>query len=144
MHSSLLIDLCVIDSEICSSGEGRADEGDSVLRSSVVDERVPHFRRHLFSDLVDIGGELVELRRVRYHIQLVLCLEEHQNRTPFLPHIVDAIQQEFEVLLFLAGVEAEDFAVRVAVDGWQGEDLGDLVVLLHDLFPEVGHGFDCA
>lgn len=43
MHTSLLVDLRVIDSEIRSSGEGRADEGDSVLRSGVVDERVPHF-----------------------------------------------------------------------------------------------------
>lgn len=144
MHTSLFVDLRVIDSEIRSSGEGRADEGDSVLGSGVVDERVPHFGRHLFSDLVNVGGELVELGRVGYHIEFVLSLEEHQNGPSFLPHIVDASQQEFEVLLFLAGVEAEDFAVRVAVDGRQGEDLSDLVVLPHDLLPEIRHGLNCA
>ena len=62
MHSSLLVDLGVIDGEVCSSREGRTDEGDSVLCSSIVNQRVSHLRRHLFRYLVNVAGELIELR----------------------------------------------------------------------------------
>ena len=54
VHSSLFVDFVVVHLEVRPPAERNADERNPVLRPRIVNQRIPHFWRHLFGYLVDV------------------------------------------------------------------------------------------
>lgn len=142
VHSSFLIDVAVVNSEVCSSGECWADESDSVACACVVDERISHLRRHLLSYLINVCCELVEFRRAGNQVQLLLSLEEDQNWPLVSSNVVNSVKEIAKILAFIACMETNNFSVGISINGRKSVYVCDLIIFFHDLFSEIWHGFD--
>ncbi len=91
MHSTFFVDFVVEDCEVSSSGEGGADESDSIAGSCIVDQGIPHFWRHLLCDFVDVVGELVEVGGIGHLVQSLLSFEKYKDWPLLLSHLSHAV-----------------------------------------------------